>query len=159
MRYFTRERLRRAQDDIGVQEGKEERDARLEAASQEWKHANQLYNDYLARVWGDLPGPIRELVETCLHDAMIEAVDERGSSVEIVFNTEHAPFVPRTTPVRLRFRGASYRAGVGSAIGQALLYDEVFVGCGCYEYNALLRDGECVVHFQELEIGTGDGPS
>ena len=46
-----------------------------------------------------------------------------------------------------------YYSGLDKAIGQALLYDEIFLEGLFFEYSALLERTEILVRFRELAIG------
>jgi hypothetical protein len=152
MRFFTRQRLMQCQDNIGLNELEQERDCRLEAASQEWEAVNNGYADYLRSIHSNLPEGLKELANTCLHDAVVVYIKSVGDTVEMVLDAKDAPFIAHNGKVCLRFHGVSYHSELSSASLQSLLYDEIFVDGSFYVYNVLLEKTELTVRFREVDL-------
>ena len=151
MRYFTRDRLQRVQDDIGAQETDAQREVRVETAIKDWDQANDAYLDYLAEVRQSITPDVAELTETTFHDAVCESISHADGIVEILLDTRHA-LVTTRGHATIRFCGVKRADGLESAVGQWLLYEEVEVLASGYEFRALLERSEILIQFDAVAI-------
>jgi uncharacterized protein DUF4085 len=155
MRYYTRKRYLQIQDDAGCPESDLERDRRQAIAKGEWEIANNEYNDYVSRTRILLPPTLQYVLDISLHDADIASVQQLDTDAEVSFSFGEASWFPENVSrLVLRFHGVIYERGLANAVGQSLLYREIFVFPGYYEFSALLVKTELVIQFRDVEIET-----
>jgi hypothetical protein len=152
MRYFTRERFSQNQDQISASEDSHDSKSRLKTASVDWVLANERYLEYISAVRNELPKEVKSLVDLGLHDAVIKRASSQAEHVEILFDTTNCPFLLNTTELKLIFEGVTKCLGLNQAIGQWLLYEEVYVANAIFEYSALLEKSEVLICFEEVRI-------
>jgi hypothetical protein len=151
MRFFTRERYNASQDHIGIPESDDERERRVQAASEEWEAANRQYLEYLQSARIKIPPDAWDLMGACLHDAVITAVRYSEASVELTLDARRAPFKTKAVDL-LKFNGVTYQMGLEGISGQWILYEELFVRENWYEYSVLTQRTEFVIWFQRVEL-------
>jgi len=76
----------------------------------------------------------------------------RDQSFKVNLDTVHAPFQSHKGSIQLQFRGVSLADGLESAVGQAILYEEVSVADSLYEFRALLEHTEIMIRFRDVTI-------
>ena len=153
MKYFTRDRHHRSQDDIGLNEDAQAREMRLSAASEEWRNANNEYNEYLENIHSKLPESLRYLSEIILQDARVVSASRDRDEAELLIRLGKAFWYPtNVSQIEMRFHGVAFEAGLGDASGQWLLYHEIAVAGELYQLSALLDKTEILVEFRDLEI-------
>lgn len=88
MRYFTRDLYRRCRSTD---------EAILDAACEEWKQANEVYERHLTAILPEFPSHLREFTELLLQDAKVQSIARQGEL------QSRSPDVPRSL-VRLMCR-------------------------------------------------------
>ena len=113
-----------------------------------WEEADNRYLEYVAGIRNRVSADIRALIDTYLHDAVILAASQCGRSLSITLDTKGAPWVRKKgNRLQLLFDGVRCVSGLQDAIGQGILYEEIFVADSCYELSMLLDRSEVTIGF------------